>query len=242
MNTNRINPNESYVVSYLVLREAIGILGLALPVILVLGSLVFGRCSAIQHSISHYYYSIMHIAFVGILCVVGAFLVTYRGTSAFENRVSNFAGTFAFVVAVFPTGLEGFKSQCQFLEITIKIPEYIGWVHYGFAGLLFTCFAIFCLKIFQDSDNNAPIDKKKIRRNKIYKVCGWGIIVSMTLIALIAIIDHLTHRNYAAYYSTTLIFETTSLFFFGSSWLIKGSLLWKSSSHKVLKALVKKIR
>jgi hypothetical protein len=243
MKTNSsTNHKGGFVVSYLILREAIGVLGLALPFILIIGDYLVADCKIIQPSISHYYYSIMHIVFTGALSVLGAFLVTYRGASSFENRVSNIAGAFSFGVTIFPTGFDGYKGTCQFLEISINMPQYIGYIHYGCATLLFTCFVIFCLNIFQKSDDNAPVDAKKIKRNKVYKFCGWCIIASMVFIAAIAITDKITGKDYSEQYDTTLIFETTSLLFFGFSWLVKGSLLWKTSSNSVLRYLAKPIR
>ena len=243
MNTNSVqHPKNSFVISYFILRQAIGVVGLALPVISVGGTWLLSHCFCIEPSISHYYYSIMHIVFVGLLCILGAFLVSYRGADSFENKISNLSGIFAFCVAIFPTDSKSFKGECRFLEISIHMPVLIGKIHLLCAALLFFCFVIFCFVIFPKPDDNAPIDNKKIFRNKIYKSCGWGIIISISSIISIGILDKITNVDYACKYDTTLIFETTSLWFFGFSWLIKGSLLWKTSSKPILKYLSKAIR
>lgn len=237
--------NSSTVISYLLLRQSIGWMGILLPFVLVLGAKLFDGCSQLQPSISHYYYSIMHIVFVGVLCVLGGFLVTYRGKSRFENRVSNFAGAFAFCVAIFPTFFSGFKEPyegaCQFISVNDQkpLPDIIGYLHFGSATLLFTCFEIFCMKIFQDPDVGV-IDAKKKRRNKIYFSCGIAIIISVVSIAAIALYDTITKRNNFPY--NVIIFETTALLPFGISWLLKGSLEWPKSKSKIVRKIISPVR
>ncbi|MEO6254798.1 MAG: hypothetical protein ABIO79_15920 [Ferruginibacter sp.] len=247
MTTNRKISDQQQadaVMSFLLLRQLIGILGILLPFTLAIGSLFIGNCNELQPSISHYYYSIMHIVFVGTLCVLGGFLITYRGTSKYkyENGVSNFAGVCAFGVAMFPTDMLGLGnpsgSGCQFIELKPALisPEYTGWIHYGFAAALFICFVIFCMKIFQDADLGEPVDDKKVRRNKTYKICGYIIMASIAGIAICAIWDSLDFPY------STIIFETTALLPFGFSWLLKGSVNWPGSKYKVLQKSVQYFR
>lgn len=237
------NPNT--VISYLQLRQLIGVLGISLPFVLVIGSKLLADCSEIQPSISHYYYSIMHILFVGVLCVLGGFLVTYRGKSAFENRVSNIAGAFAFCVAIFPTDFVGFKEPykgaCNFIGISFakQLPEYVNYIHFGSAALLFTCFSIFCMKIFQESDEGV-YDTKKKRRNRIYMTCGILIAISIASIAGIALYDRIAKVNFFPY--NVIVFETTALLPFGFSWLLKGSLNWPRSGNRVVRKIISPLR
>ncbi len=236
------------VMSFLLLRQLIGILGIGLPFTLAIGTFFIGNCNELQPSISHYYYSIMHIVFVGVLCVLGGFLITYRGTTKYrhENAWSNFAGVCAFGVAMFPTDMEGLANPagrgCQFIELKPALisPEHTGWIHYGFAAALFICFVVFCLKIFQDADLGEPVDAKKSRRNKTYKICGWIIIASIACIAAVAIYDRITGRNNFPY--SVIVFETTALLPFGFSWLLKGSVNWPKSNNAVLKKSVQFFR
>lgn len=111
--TNRRSENDKEeIISYHQLRTFIGIIGVCLPFALVIGCYLFGAADyAWQHSISHYYYSDMHIVFICTLCVLGGFLITYRGKpdNPWESRVSNFAGYCAFGVAAFPTQFQGFR-------------------------------------------------------------------------------------------------------------------------------------
>jgi len=234
------------IISYQKLRTFIGFIGLFLPVAVVLGCYVFGAGNyAWQHSISHYYYSRMHIVFVCALCVLGGFLITYRGKpeNIWESRVSNIAGYCAFGIAAFPTQFNGFRPPCrgtnQYLYLLKEVSDFWGSVHFVFAGFLFTCFIIFCLYFFQKPDGNYQGNEalKFKRRKRIYTTCGWGILASILLIAFFKFV--IKPKSGLFVYST-FIFETTSLWFFGTAWLVKGSAALKEVS--VLKAVVQKIR
>ncbi len=234
--------DEDYIISYLVLRQLIGILGILMPFALIIGNRLLGNEYWLQPSISHYYYSYLHIVFVGVLCVLGGFLVTYKGKSRLENRTSNFAGAFAFGVAIFPTEFIDFMGQ-QYLNPTVW-HQWFKWIHFGSAFVLFACFALFCFKIFQESDEGlspSEFDEKKVIRNKIYTTCGWGIVASIVMIAIGFVWEMKFGANTFTTYST-FIFETTGLLFFGNSWLLKGSLNWKKTDNIILKKMASPVR
>ena len=219
------NPNNNEIVSYQKLRAFIGMIGIFLPIGVVLGCLLFGAgCYAWQVSISHYYYSIMHILFVCILCVLGGFLITYRGKNKWESRLSNLAGCCAFGIAAFPTKFDGFRSNGnnQYVDLLKKVTEFWGGVHYEFAATLFVCFIIFCLHFFQIPDEDyTGVDAEKFeRRKRVYKFCGWTIIISIIAIGLFNFVFHVKE---GVFIYSTFIFETTSLWAFGTAWLVKGS-------------------
>jgi len=238
------------ITSYYRLRQAIGVLGIFLAPVLTLGSRIFGHCQISQPSISHYYYSIMHIVFVGTLCVLGGFLLAYRVKNKLENTISNLAGLFAFGVATFPTGFKGFAGpggdSCQFISIVTAnpdnfVPGYVGKVHFIFAGLLFTCFAIFCFKFFQELDEGSEPGIKKQRRNRVYRACGWMIVASIALIGAITLYDSF-HKPHEIWPDYIYWLETTSLVPFGFSWLLKGSGSWAKSRHGWLRNAISYFR
>jgi hypothetical protein len=137
MKSNESSPGRDEIISYQKLRAFIGITGLSLPVVAVLGCFLFGAgIYSWQISISHYYYSMMHIAFVSILCVLGGFLVTYQGKNRWESRLSNWAGVFAVCIAAFPTAFSGFRPERdgknQYLELTNEVTEFWGSMHFVF--------------------------------------------------------------------------------------------------------------
>lgn len=238
-------PRNDAVISYLQLRQFIGILGLVMPVVLLLGSYLIGGCPVLEPSISHYYYSIMHVVFVGMLCMIGSFLITYKGTSKnrfLENSVSNIAGFCAFCVAIFPTRFNEFvdSANCRYVQLLLNttdgdLPKWDDILHHTFASILFVSFSVFCLKIFLEPDLGY-IDEKKKRRNFLYKACGIVIIISMAAIATIAIFKKLSFQG------STFIFETTALMPFGLSWLVKGSVNWPASNSAILRKAISGLR
>jgi len=236
--------NRDEVVSYSKLRAFIGIIGIALPIMVFLGCFFTGAQKAsLQESISHYYYSKMHIVFTGTLCVLGGFLITYQGKDKWESRLSNLAGASAFGIAAFPTTINAFilstDKQNLYLEIVNPVTKGWGNIHFAFAGLLFFCFVIFCFYFFQKPDNpDQDINEVKFkRRRKIYTICGWTIIVSIILIAVFAIWPSLSQ---GIFQYSTFIFETTSLWAFGTAWLVKGSKSLKQLP--VIKKMVAPVR
>jgi hypothetical protein len=73
--------SERYVRSYVTVRFAIGVLGLALPFLLVLVEpILFDGQPFPRGSLSAYYYSGMRELFVGVLWAIGVFLVLYKLT------------------------------------------------------------------------------------------------------------------------------------------------------------------
>lgn len=218
-------------ISYFLLRQFIGLIGIFLPFCL----LLFTR--KIQPSISHYYYSFANSIFTGALCALFAFLFTYKGNYRFENIITNFAGVFAGFVAFFPTNFEGFRGE-RYITIPkfIDSSETIDIVHYVAAALLFTCFSIICFFVFTKPDKGTVMDAKKLRRNRIYKICGAMMIASMLYILLQKIFPSLKFEN------STFWFETFTLLPFGFSWLLKGSYNWKNSKYDILKILIEPFR
>src|SRR5262245_5003850 len=90
------------VLSYLSLRKAIGLLGACLPFVLAIGLFVLDG-KGLQGSISGYYHTEMRDVFVGILCAIGVFLLSYRGYESEDRIAGNLACAFAIGTALFPT-------------------------------------------------------------------------------------------------------------------------------------------
>ena len=232
------------IISYQKLRAFIGVTGLLLPVLAVLGCFIFGAGKyAWQISISHYFYSTMHIVFICILCMLGGFLITYQGKSPWESRLSNMAGYFSIGIAAIPTTFNGFLPEKdgmnQYLQLRNDVTEFWGNVHFGFAFALFTCFTIFCLHYFQIPDEKYEgTDLVKFKKRKLlYKICGWAIIIS---IALIALFNFIIMPTKGLFVYSTFIFETTSLWAFGTAWLVKGSAVLKKIP--VVKKIISPLR
>lgn len=204
-------------ISFLTLRKAIGWLGCSLPFVLVLGSFLLGDCHHVQPSISHYYYTNMREVFVGILCSVGLFLFSYRGYSMLDSTAANLAGVFGLGVALFPTDrIPGQYCQCDVVSLIKTDASAI--VHYACAASFFITLAFMSLVLFTRSKySNQDQTAQKRKRNKIYKACGYLMILSIAIIAL-----------FGAETEGPLVFwfETLALLSFGISWLTKGEVLF----------------
>lgn len=222
---------DSTTISYFKLRQLIGILGLLLPFALI----TFG--GDLQPSLSHYYYSFSHTIFIGTLAALSTFLITYKGTFRLENWLANIAGFCAAGVAIFPTNAKGFINS-QFIDLPdwAETSKFSNIMHYSFATGLFICFTIFCSVVFQKPDRNEDIDAKKLRRNKIYKICSYVMIFSILAIAVLSIFKKLDFPY------STLIFESTTLIPFGISWLLKGSYTWQYSKNNFVKMMISPFR
>lgn len=79
--------------------------GMAVMIVLLGAAVVAERVAADcwQTTISDYYYTSAHAVFIASVCAVGAMLIVYKGSSATEDVLLNFAGILAFIVAMVPT-------------------------------------------------------------------------------------------------------------------------------------------
>ncbi|PCJ22454.1 MAG: DUF998 domain-containing protein [Flavobacteriales bacterium] len=204
--------------SYLALRKTVGLIGMLLPFALLVGMflinlLIDGHDGVMVHypeSISHYYYSILRGVFVGALCAVALFMFFYCGYDKSDNITGNLAGLFALGVAWFPTS-EG---------------NDIGWcgiVHYTSAALFFGCLAYFSIKLFTKSKKGDLPTLEKLKRNKIYKACGWFMVFCLVAMATYSfVIEKHYHIHYFIWAG-----EALALLAFGISWLTKGGTIYK---------------
>lgn len=218
MNTKLTNENDK--ITYRRIRTAIGILGFGLPIVLLILPLIHFFHTSIQQSISHYYYTNLRELFTGTLCAVGLFLIRYQGQEnpiiwKNDSLLTNIAGIAAFGIAFFPTNTD---DCCQ--KVYTLIPhcyKIIGYIHYFFAASFFLVLATVSINVFTiGQKENIDIPISFINENKIYRGCGYLMLV---FILLIPVLDCLK-----APYST-LICEALALFSFGTSWLIKGRAL-----------------
>ena len=92
--------------SYLFMRLALGVVGVALPVVLVAIDQFFLADQPIRGSMSAYYHSSSRDVFVGGLVSTGLFLLTYMSAKprTYDFVLSSVGGLLVIVVAFFPTG------------------------------------------------------------------------------------------------------------------------------------------
>ena len=214
MNSNTNNP--TLILSYLQLPRAVGYIGIALPIALLAGKVIF-EGAGIEPSISDYYYTKMGDVFVGCLFAIGVFLWSYEGyDEGPDNKVGNIACIGAIGTALFPT-----TPDCPSL-----VQEVIGYFHYLFAVGFLGALAFFSIYLFTKTNKDNPTPEK-LFRNKIYKYCGYAIAGS--IITMIVFVGTKKIFNYSIPEWLDVIFwlETVAVMSFGFSWIVKGNTLFR---------------
>ena len=152
------NSAGTLVLSYLGLRKAVGIIGTALPFVLVFGKMLL-EGPEIQNSISGYYHTGMRDVFVGSLCAIAVFLISYRGYERKDDIAGDLACIFAIGVALFPTTLDATPSSNDTI---------VGALHLLFGALFFLTLAYFSLALFRKTDPTKTPTRRKLQRNVVY--------------------------------------------------------------------------
>jgi len=221
-------PPNTFVISYLTLRKAIGWLGLLLPFVLIFGNALANAlydyeygCSIFKSSVSHYYYTRMGEVFVGTIFAFALFLFCYKGPEKIDSRLSNIAGLFALGIALFPTSSEE-AITCNLRNYTSS--ETIGNIHFACAALFFLTLAHMSFWIFTKS---GPIKTpQKIKRNFIYRTCALVMVGTLAIIAVYVLWIRDANASLENYYPIFWL-EAIALVAFGFSWLIKGEFMLK---------------
>lgn len=214
------------VISYTFLRRTLGILGVSLPIVLILGSIIIGDCHEVQSSISNYYHTKMRNVFVGFLFALSLFLWTYKGysSSKWDNRLGNISCFLGLGVVFFPTAV----TQAELTTCISSISDngIVGVLHLIFAASFFICLAFFSISIFTKGVTQATT--QKIKRNLLYKICGYAMLVNIAIMAIYVVFLRKPYPNLEQY-SPVFWLEAISLWAFGLSWLTKGGLLFKDA-------------
>lgn len=206
-------------ISYRELRRAIGMIGIALPVLLLGGGLALLE-GGIRDSISSYYWSpSMRAVMIGSLCSIGVFLWSYRGDGKWDNAAGNAACIAAVCVALLPCSPpvgEHISNPMIFPWPSANGQVPTRFIHFPAAAVLFLLLAYFCFYSFPSQDPGTTPTKKKPLRNNIYRTCGAIIIVCIAAIGLL----HLIFDTPLG--SSVFWLESIAVWAFGWSWFIKG--------------------
>ncbi|MHB1592625.1 MAG: hypothetical protein ACYCO9_11355 [Streptosporangiaceae bacterium] len=215
------------------MRKAIGWIGVLLPIALIVGQVIFFS-RVIPGSVSDYYYTHMRNFFVGSLCAIGVFLLSYEGYDDWDERITGLAGLGAIGTAFSPTT----PPAAQVLTIGQQV---VGDLHIVFAALTFTALAVMSFRFTKTypeaasgsrglvwrildvlgltgTPAGAALTPVKLTRNRIYRICGVSIVASLALAVLSLLLPHSIQNAVPFVY----IFESTAIIAFGLSWLVKG--------------------
>jgi hypothetical protein len=129
-------PDSRYVKSFMVMRTGSGLLGFALPLLLVgIGKAWdYDDRPWFRGSLSEYYYSGARDWFIGVLSATAAFLLVYKVVEpSLENILSIAAAVAVIFVVGFPTGTPSYFKELTPLQEWNE--SFVQEVHYTAAGL-----------------------------------------------------------------------------------------------------------
>jgi hypothetical protein len=205
------------VMSYLLQRVLIGAIAVLLPFVLAGVNRALGH--GFQPSMSGYYYTAMRDAFVGALCAIGVFLVSYDGYDLPDRLITDFAGLCTICVAFFPTTPGSHPTSRQVL---------IGDFHLGFACAAFVLLSAMAFRFAKREPTPSGLDWWQRARYALgftrpgdSQATPWEQFVyrASGLVILICII---LFRPLAPVRYSLLVLEAIMLVAFGASWFVKG--------------------
>lgn len=196
------------IISYYALRILIGATGVLLPFLLIIGKLAASNSLKIEFSVSDYYDNGTAGDFlVGVLFVLGFFLMTYKGHDRTDSRAANLGCLFSLGVALFPT-----TSHNNVVHI----------MHFVFAVSLFSVFIFFSIYLFRKSNQPRGYNKQKEKRNRVYFTCGVIMIICIALIT----VGMIWFEALCIKYHLVFWLESLALIAFGISWVTKAEVLY----------------
>jgi hypothetical protein len=234
--------NKTDVDSYKNLKWALGILGLALPLVCIVGGLL-SPWHEIQISISHTYHTNLRDVLIGILACVAVVFMTHQGYGLFDNLVTWVIGAAAAGVALFPCPINpqspaDLAVAASVTATTNGNPAFVtaaaarlpvgvfnlsqnaaGLPHLLSAGAFFFLVSFYLFFVLTVSKNDQPKPRKKIR-NLIYRLCGIIIFACMVFLIVVVAVD----ESFLANTHLGFICESIMLFAFGFAWLVKAGL------------------
>lgn len=205
-----------YLRSYLFMRTLIGIVGVALPFVLVLGDAwYFDATPFWRGSLSAYYFSPLRDVFVGSLSAIAVFLITYKVVEAtLDNTLSVVAGLAAVVVAVFPTKPGDEQAITRFQErVGVDLSQ---TVHFVAAFVFITALAAICWLFGVREGRREPRPGKRSPTfwRWFHWTCSLVIVASLVFVGAAELFDGPD--------DALLIAETVSVLAFATSWFVKG--------------------
>lgn len=195
---------------YLRVRNLCGLLGVLLPWLALFSAGIAER----PHeewwwSISATYYQ--SPALVAILVPACMVLISYIGYNDTDNLITTLSGIMGLCIVLFPCSVSWIPegTRVGFFQVPIEISNII---HCISAGCFFLLIALNSIFMFTKSKGEMT-DRKKIR-NRIYRICGYGMIVVEAAFLLTRILNGVGYL--------TMIYEIILLLLFGIAWLVKG--------------------
>ncbi|WP_299183425.1 hypothetical protein [uncultured Aquimarina sp.] len=205
------------------LRKTIGILGLALPILLLVSH------QQLLSSMSHYYYTAGGVFFILILSAFGLILINYGGYpkqegERFSDRfITTVAGICILITVLVPTKSENPLGTLFFTDTPYlfghQSNSLLGTIHLLSAAFFFFLLGYMSFyKFVLNHDASAS-------RNRLFKRCGIIVWAAVGTLIIIFAIEKLLNINmdevFPAY---TFWLEWVAVYAFAVAWLVKGKI------------------
>jgi hypothetical protein len=206
-------------------RQALGILGMALPIADLLFGVVFcaGYTRSGFGSISATHYDPQYLLFEGLVVAVGMFLIFYRGHDIKDFWISTVAGTGALVLSFFPCDIYDEAATWNFIMAPMAVTS-----KFHYFGALVFFLALFWIVEFQFTKTRKadfPTKMKRLR-NRVYRICGWVMLGGLAVGFLGGKVISWGHWIYFG--------EFVALEAFGVAWLVKGEAIGSLNDEAVV--------
>ena len=195
---------------YLRVRNLCGLLGIILP------WLALFSAGIAEHPSDDWWWSISATyyqspALVGVLMPAILVLISYIGYDNVDNFLTSLAGIFGLGIILFPCKVSWIPdgTPVGFFQIPIETSHII---HTVSAALFFAAIAI--NSIFQFTKSGSVMTPRKRLRNRIYRICGYGMLFMEVCLGLVFF--------FGAPGYIIMIIEIILLHLFGFAWLVKG--------------------
>jgi hypothetical protein len=220
-----------YFRSYLLIRATVGVIGIALPILLMVGEGFFQGSIHARGSLSAYYHSPMRDMFVGGLCVVGVLLLTYLAGQphTVDFVFSTIAGVAIIGVVAMPTNRPDLPDgaplcgphtnpeppDCSSVESTFG--EHQVAVGHAICGVVFIASLLVVCLAFAHRER---VDRNKPGWALVHYTCAGAMVVAAAwwVIGTWLEVDIFTLQP-------LYVCEVVSVWAFGVSWFLKGDAL-----------------
>lgn len=159
------------------------------------------------NSISATYFANSNMCMIGALCLCSFFLFTYQGYDLGDRVYTTVSAVSALLIVACPCGAAPMEYMGLF-ALPTKISDTI---HMVAAIALFGSFALMTLTQFTKGTHK--------RRNTIYRICGWTMLVFMVIVGISTVLGLPGYM--------TMICEAGMLWAFSIAWIVKSGVFPK---------------
>ena len=206
----------STAVSYLGLRQAIGYIGLLMPIVVMIVARLSDGISL--DSVSAAYYTDGRDIFAGSLAAVGTFLLFYVDTAGIDRVLAKIAGAAGVGIGLLPMDLAYEKNfpPDRIAELKMCVHGPLGY-HIFVVATFFAIISYMVLFRFtkRDALNDTP---QKDKRNIVYVTAGIVMLLSFAVIGVSKLMDPKGSIFWP---------ETFAIAAFSVAWLVKGQIVLK---------------